>query len=307
MLTYVGRRSIAIVVLAFGISILVFLIIRLIPGDPAATLLGTNAGDPQMIERLQRQLGLDQPIYVQYMQWITNVVRGNFGYSFGYQRTVTSLIAANLPATLQLTLAALTVSVIFGTILGAIAALKRNRAADTICMSVALAFMSIPSFWLGLLLILLFAVTLPWFQVVGGTSLHGLVLPAATLALGTIGFNARFVRSSLIQAQSQKHVLTARAKGLTRARVFLKHVARNALLPIVTVVGLQVGHLLSGTVVVETVFSRPGLGRLMVQAILAKDYFTVQAVVLIIAVTYAVVNFLVDLLYPVLDPRIAHR
>jgi ABC-type dipeptide/oligopeptide/nickel transport system permease component len=174
-------------------------------------------------------------------------------------------------------------------------------------MSVALAFMSIPSFWLGLLLILLFAVTLPWFQVVGGTSLHGLVLPAATLALGTIGFNARFVRSSLIQAQSQKHVLTARAKGLTRARVFLKHGARNALLPIVTVVGLQVGHLLSGTVVVETVFSRPGLGRLMVQAILAKDYFTVQAVVLIIAVTYAVVNFLVDLLYPVLDPRIAHR
>jgi len=307
MLTYVGRRSIAIVVLAFGISILVFLIIRLIPGDPAATLLGTNAGDPEMIERLRRQLGLDQPIYVQYMQWITNVVRGNFGYSFGYQRTVTSLVAANLPATVQLTLAALTVSVIFGTILGAIAALKRNRAADTVCMSVALAFMSIPSFWLGLLLILLFAVTLPWFQVVGGTSLHGLVLPAATLALGTIGFNARFVRSSLIQAQSQKHVLTARAKGLTRARVFLKHVARNALLPIVTVVGLQVGHLLSGTVVVETVFSRPGLGRLMVQAILAKDYFTVQAVVLIIAVTYAVVNFLVDLLYPVLDPRIAHR
>lgn len=307
MLTYVGRRSIAIVVLAFGISILVFLIIRLIPGDPAATLLGTNAGDPEMLERLRRQLGLDQPIYVQYMQWITNVVRGNFGYSFGYQRTVTSLIAANFPATIQLTLAALTVSVIFGTILGAIAALKRNRAADTVCMSVALAFMSIPSFWLGLLLILLFAVTLPWFQVVGGTSLHGLVLPAATLALGTIGFNARFVRSSLIQAQSQKHVLTARAKGLTRVRVFLKHVARNALLPIVTVVGLQVGHLLSGTVVVETVFSRPGLGRLMVQAILAKDYFTVQAVVLIIAVTYAVVNFLVDLLYPVLDPRIAHR
>ncbi|XWN34289.1 MAG: ABC transporter permease [Devosia sp.] len=307
MLTYVARRSIAIVVLAFGISLLVFLIIRLIPGDPAATLLGTNAGDPEMLDRLRRQLGLDQPIYVQYMKWITNVFQGDFGYSFGYQRTVTSLVAANFPATVQLTFAALTISVVFGTILGTIAALKRNRAADTACMSLALAFMSIPSFWLGLLLILLFAVTLPWFQVVGGISLHGLVLPAATLALGTIGFNARFVRSSLIQAQSQKHVLAARAKGLTRARVFVKHVARNALLPIVTVVGLQVGHLLSGTVVVETVFSRPGLGRLLVQAILAKDYFTVQAVVLIIAVTYAVVNFLVDLLYPVLDPRIAHR
>jgi ABC-type dipeptide/oligopeptide/nickel transport system permease component len=152
-----------------------------------------------------------------------------------------------------------------------------------------------------------FAVTLPWFDVVGGTSLKGLVLPAVTLALGTIGFNARFVRSSIIAAQVQKHVITARAKGITRVQVFLRHVMRNALLPILTIVGLQVGQLLSGTVVVETVFSRPGIGRLLVQAILAKDYLTVQAVVLIIAVLYALTNFIVDLLYPVFDPRVANR
>lgn len=307
MAAYVLRRLLAIVALAFGISVLVFLIIRLIPGDPAVALLGTQAGDRAMIERLHEQLGLDQPIYVQYATWIGNVFQGDFGYSFGNQRSVASLIAASFPATLQLTFAALLVSVFFGLILGIVAALRRNRAADTISMGAALTFMSIPSFWLGLLLILGFAVKLHWFNVVGGTSLKGLVLPAATLALGTIGFNARFVRSSIIAAQVQNHVITARAKGITRVAVFLRHVLRNALLPILTVVGLQIGQLLSGTVIVETVFSRPGIGRLLVTAILGKDYLTVQAVVLIIAVIYAFTNFIVDLLYPVLDPRIARR
>lgn len=304
---YILHRLIAIVALAFGISIIAFLIIRLIPGDPVIALLGTNAGDAALIERLRQQLGLDQPMYVQYIIWIANVVRGDFGYSYGYQQTVSSLLAANFPATVQLTIAALALSLTFGTILGVIAALRRNRFADTATMGVALTFMSIPSFWLGLLLILVFAVTLPWFDVVGGTSLKGLVLPAVTLALGTIGFNARFVRSSIIAAQVQKHVITARAKGITRVQVFLRHVMRNALLPILTIIGLQVGQLLSGTVVVETVFSRPGIGRLLVQAILAKDYMTVQAVVLIIAILYALTNFIVDLLYPVFDPRVASR
>jgi ABC-type dipeptide/oligopeptide/nickel transport system permease component len=174
-------------------------------------------------------------------------------------------------------------------------------------MGVALALMSVPSFWLGMLLILLFAVTFPIFDVVSGQGFMGLVLPAVTLALGVIGFNARFVRSSLLSAQANAHVVTARAKGLTPTQVFLRHVLRNALLPVLTVVGLQVGNLLSGTVVVETVFSRPGLGRLLVDAIMGKDYLTVQAVVLIIASIYAIINFIVDLLYPLLDPRIARR
>lgn len=307
MSSYVLRRVIAIVALAFGISIIVFLIIRLIPGDPVAALLGTGAGDKEVAARLRRQLGLDLPMHVQYLQWISNLVRGDFGYSYGNQQSVMSLLAANFPATIQLTVAALALSLTFGMTLGIVAAVKRNRTADTLAMTVALACMSIPSFWLGLLLILLFAVTLPWFDVVGGTSLKGLVLPATTLALGSMGFNARFVRSSIIAARVQKHVVTARAKGITRVQVFTKHVLRNALLPILTIVGLQVGQLLSGTVIVETVFSRPGIGRLLVQAILAKDYLTVQAVVFIIAIIYALTNFIVDLLYPVFDPRVASR
>ncbi len=304
---YLVRRLIAIVALAFGISVIVFMIIRLVPGDPVIALLGTNAGNPEVIERLRQQLGLNLPIQVQYLRWIAGILRGDFGYSYGYQQSVSSLLAANFPATLQLTLASLILSVTFGMGLGTIAALRRNRAADTLTMGVALTFMSIPSFWLGLLLILAFAVTLPWFDVVGGTSLKGLVLPSVTLALGSIGFNARFFRSSIISARTQKHVITARAKGITRVQLFLRHVLRNALLPILTIVGLQVGQLLSGTVIVETVFSRPGIGRLLVQAILAKDYLTVQAVVLIIAVIYALTNFIVDLLYPVFDPRVARR
>ena len=304
---YVLRRVGAVVALAFGISVLVFLILRLIPGDPALALLGTNAGDSALVDRLHHQLGLDQPIQVQYLHWIWNVLHGDFGYSYGDQRPVSSLLAANFPATIQLTLGGLALSLVLGTVLGVTAALRRNGPVDTLAMGFALACMSIPSFWLGLLLILLFAVTIPIFDVVGGTSLKGLVLPAVTLALGSIGFNARFVRSSVVSALVQKQVITARAKGLTRGQVLRRHVLRNAMLPILTIVGLQVGQLISGVVIVETVFSRPGVGRLLVQAILAKDYLTVQAVVLIIAVVYSLTNLFVDLLYPVLDPRVANR
>jgi ABC-type dipeptide/oligopeptide/nickel transport system permease component len=307
MSSYVARRLAAISALAFGITLLVFLIIRLIPGDPAVVLLGTNAGDPALIARLHQQLGLDRSIPVQYVVWLGNVLHGDFGYSYGQQQSVASLIGENMPATIELTFASLAVSLLLGATAGVVAAARRGQAVDTAAMGVALAFMSIPSFWLGLLLILLFAVQLPWFDVVGGDSLKGLVLPAATLALGTAGFNARFVRSSVVQAQAQRYVLTARAKGLWRGQVFRRHVLRNSLLPLVTVAGLQVGQLLSGTVVVETVFSRPGIGRLLVQAILAKDYLTVQAVVLIIAIIYALCNFVVDVLYPLLDPRVGER
>ncbi len=299
---YVLRRLAAIVALVFGITVLVFLLIHLIPGDPAMVLLGTSAGDPAVVARLHAQLGLDRGLPVQYLIWLGGVLRGNLGYSYGQQQSVASLVAQNLPATVQLTLAALALSLLLGSAVGVLAAVRRGRAADTAVMGVALLLMSIPSFWLGLLLILAFAVQLPWFDVVGGPSLKGLVLPAVTLALGSAGFNARFVRSGVVGAQSARHVLTARAKGLPRGRLFRRHVLRNALLPVLTVAGLQVGQLLSGTVVVETVFSRPGLGRLLVQAVLAKDYLTVQAVVLIIAVMYALCNFAVDVLYPAARP-----
>lgn len=305
MAGYILKRLIAIVALTFGITVVSFLIIRLIPGDPVVAMLGTSAGDKEMIARLREQLGLTRPLYEQYFVWMGAVLRGDFGYSYANQQTVASLIASSFPATIQLTFAALSISLILGSAIGIVAALRRNRAADTAGMGLALICMSIPSFWLGLLLILAFAVTWPIFDVVGGTGLKGLVLPSVTLALGTMGFNARFIRSSVITALSQQHVVTARAKGLPEVQLFAWHVMRNALLPIVTIIGLQIGQLLSGSVIVETVFSRPGIGRLLIQAILAKDYMTVQALIMLIALIYAVANFIVDILYPILDPRIA--
>jgi len=294
---YILKRLLAIIALTFGITVVAFLIIRLIPGDPVIAMLGTGAGDKEMIARLREQLGLTRPLPEQYVVWIGNVLRGDFGYSYANQQPVSSLIASSFPATAQLTLAALVISLVLGSAIGIVAALRRNRAADTAGMGLALICMSIPSFWLGLLLILLFAVIWPVFDVVGGTGFKGLVLPAVTLALGTMGFNARFIRSSVITALSQQHVVTARAKGVPEVRLFTWHV--------MTIVGLQIGQLLSGSVIVETVFSRPGIGRLLIQAILAKDYMTVQALIMMIALIYALSNFIVDILYPVLDPRIA--
>lgn len=307
MLSYLIRRLLAVVLLAIGISIAVFLIIRLIPGDPAAVLLGTNAGDPAAVARLHHQLGLDQPIPVQYVQWMGHVLTGDLGYSYQQQRPVTSLIATNFPYTFELTVVSLALSIVVGGIFGTVAALKKNTIVDTIVMGVAVSGFSIPSFWLGILLLLLFAVGLHWFAVFGGTTPRGMVLPAVALAVAGSGFLARFVRSSIIEARRRQYVTTARSKGLTGGQVLFRHVIRNAVLPVLTVVGLQFGNLLSGTVVVETVFSRPGIGRLLVQAIQSKDYLVVQGVVLLVAILYALINLVVDLMYPILDPRIAAR
>jgi ABC-type dipeptide/oligopeptide/nickel transport system permease component len=241
---------------------------------------------------------------VQFWRWVDGVLHGNLGYSYQNQQPVSALIGQNLPSTVELAAAGLLISLVGGIILGVVAAVRRNTAVDSVSMGVAMTLVALPSFWLGLILILLFAVVLPWFPVVGGSSLRGLVLPAFTLGLGVLGITGRFVRSSLLEQMHSSHVVAARAKGLNRRTVFVKHVARNAVLPVLTVVGLQIGALLSGTVLVEMVFSRPGIGRLLVESILSKDYATVQATVLIIAGFYAVTNLIVDLLYPLLDPRI---
>jgi ABC-type dipeptide/oligopeptide/nickel transport system permease component len=307
MTAYIIKRLFSVIVLAFAISVAVFLIIRLIPGDPVLAMLGTSAADPGIVARLHRELGLNLPITTQYFHWIGGVLHGNLGYSYGQQTPVASLIAANFMPTLELAAAGLFLTILFGLIIGVAAAIRRNSVFDTTTMAISMAFLSLPSFWLGLVLLVVFAVDLHWFAVVGGSGFKGLVLPAVTLALGGIGFTARFVRSSVIEAMRQQHVLTSRAKGLSRRVVLLKHVVRNSLLPILTIVGLQTGNLLSGAILIEVVFSRPGLGRLLVDSILAKDYPTVQAVVLIIALMYATVNLIVDLLYPVLDPRVAYR
>jgi ABC-type dipeptide/oligopeptide/nickel transport system permease component len=301
---YVGKRLLALVVLLIGISILVFLMLQLIPGSPVSALLGQSATNPAAVARLTRELGLNRPLPVQYWLWLKGVLHGDLGYSYQNQQPVAALIGQNLPSTLVLAGSGLLISLVGGILLGAFAAARRDSPADSVSMGIAMTLVALPSFWLGLILILVFAVALPWFPVVGGTSLRGLVLPALTLGLGVLGITARFVRSALLGVMDSPHVVAARAKGLTRRAVFVKHIARNAVLPVLTVVGLQVGSLLSGAVLVETVFSRVGIGRLLVQSILNKDYATVQATVLIIAGFYAVANLVVDLLYPVLDPRI---
>jgi ABC-type dipeptide/oligopeptide/nickel transport system permease component len=307
VLEVITKRLAAMIVLLFAISIMVFLIIRLIPGSPVAAILGTNASDPNLAKSLTHQLGLNDPLPVQYGHWIGSALGGNFGYSYAQQMPVSKILAQNLPWTLELTLAGLAFSLVFGSALGILAAVNRNTSWDTAAMFVSLACLSMPSFWLGFLLLALFGVALHWFPVFGTTSLRGLPLPAVTLGLAVMGITARFVRSSIIDTAGHLHVLTARAKGLPRSVVFRRHILRNSLLPILTVVGLQVGSLLSGAVIIENVFSRPGIGRVLVTAILGKDYLTVQAVVLIIAAMYAVTNLLVDLSYPLLDPRIARR
>jgi ABC-type dipeptide/oligopeptide/nickel transport system permease component len=304
---YITRRLIAVAVLAAAVSIFVFLILHLIPGDPAVVLLGTNAGSADLVNRLHREMGLDLPLPVQYLHWLGGLVRGNLGYSFAQSLPVAHLIAQNFPYTLQLTFSGLVLSLLFGGVLGVLAALKRHSFLDTGVMVLALVGLSLPSFWLGLLFISLFSVTLRWFAVFGGTSLAGLVLPSVALGISGGGVIARFVRSNMIEAMGQPYIATARSKGLSAGRILRRHVIRNAILPVVTVVGLQFGNLLSGTVVIETVFSRPGIGRLLVTSILAKDYLTVQAIVLFIALLYAFTNLLIDLLYPLIDPRIVYR
>jgi ABC-type dipeptide/oligopeptide/nickel transport system permease component len=307
MMRYTSRRLGALVFLAIGISIIDFAIIRLVPGDPARNILGTSDATPALIARLNSQLGLDRPVVTQYWIWAGDVLRGNFGYSYSQKQSVSSLLAQNIPPTLELILAGLALTVIFGLLIGVAAALQRGRATDTVLMAASVTFLSIPSFWLGLLLIELLAVRIHLFPVVGGTGLDGLALPAITLALGGVGLTARFVRSSVIEAAQLPHVVIARAKGVPQYLVLMRHVIRNSLLPVINIVALQFGSLLSGVVIIEEVFSRNGLGRLLVDSILAKDYPTVQAVVLLIAITYCVVTLVVDLAYRIIDPRTAAR
>jgi ABC-type dipeptide/oligopeptide/nickel transport system permease component len=307
MMRYTSRRLGALVFLAIGISIIDFAIIRLVPGDPARNILGTSDATPALIARLNSQLGLDRPVVTQYWIWAGDVLRGNFGYSYSQKQSVSSLLAQNIPPTLELILAGLALTVIFGLLIGVVAALQRGRATDTVLMAASVTFLSIPSFWLGLLLIELLAVRIHAFPVVGGTGLDGLALPAITLGLGGVGLTARFVRSSVIEAAQLPHVVIARAKGVPQYLVLMRHVIRNSLLPVINIVALQFGSLLSGVVIIEEVFSRNGLGRLLVDSILAKDYPTVQAVVLLIAITYCVVTLVVDLAYRIIDPRTAAR
>ena len=307
MLRYVRTRLLAALPVLLGVSILVFSMLHLLPGDPAQIILGEAVTSAQDLARLRRELGFDDPLHVQYARFLGRALSGDLGRSLQSRRPVLDEILAQLPSTVQLTLAGLALAVVVGVVLGVAAATHRGSWADTLCMLLALGGLSLPAFWLGLMLIFFFALQLGWLPATGQGGLARLVLPALTLGYGAAGVIARLVRSSMLEVLRIEYVTTARSKGLAERRVVYRHALRNALIPVITIVGLQFGALLGGTVVIETVFARQGIGRLLVGAILYKDFPLVQGIVLFTASAYVLVNLLVDLGYALTDPRIRYE
>ncbi len=304
MLTWILRRILAVVPVLFGVTLAVFSMLFLVPGDPVKMMLAEFVTNPDQVAQMRAQLHLDEPILKQYGRFVTGAVRGDLGTSIRSRRAVTTEIGENLASTAQLALAAMLVAVGIGIPLGLLAALSRNSWLDVASMGTALLGVSMPSFWLGLLLIFVFSLHLAWFPATGGGDLHHLILPSVTLGMIAAAIIARLTRSSMLEVLGQDYVRTARAKGLGGFSVVVRHALKNALIPIITIFGLQFGNLLAGAVIVETVFSRPGLGRLIVGGILNKDFPLVQGVVLFVATIYVLINLLVDVAYAYADPRI---
>jgi peptide/nickel transport system permease protein len=307
MVRYIQQRLLLMIPTILLTSLVVFLMLHLIPGDAASIYLGENQATPERLEQIRHSLGLDRPLYVQYGDFLWKAVRGDLGRSIQTNRPVVQEITDRLPNTITLAVSAMGLAVLFGITLGVIAGLRQNTWLDTLLRLLALAGVSIPVFWLGLLFILLFAVHLGWLPATGEGGLRGLILPAVALAALSTATLARLVRSSIIEVLNQDFLRTSRAKGLRHGAVVLRHALPNALIPVVTVIGLQFGNLLSGAVITESVFARAGLGKLVVDSIQNKDFPTVQGVILVLATIYVVVNLVVDLSYAVIDPRIRLR
>lgn len=305
MRAYLGRRLLTSLLVLVGASALTFAMLHLVPGDPVTAILGRQAATADRIADLRTQLGLDRPLLVQYASYVGGALQGDFGRSIRSDRPVAAMIAEAAPSTLQLASAALLFAVVVGMGMGLLAALYRQRWPDLLVMTAAVGGVSIPSFWLGMLLILVFSVGLGWLPSVASRGdWRGLILPAITLGVAEAAVIARVVRSSTVEALDQPYMRTAVAKGLRPLHRLLRHALPNALIPVVTVIGLQAGFLLAGSVVVETVFARPGLGRLAISAISNRDFPVVQGVVLVTAAAYVLMNTFTDLLYAVLDPRV---
>jgi peptide/nickel transport system permease protein len=300
------RRLLLMIPVVWIVLTLVFGLIHLVPGDPVAQMLGEGASVTE-VERLRRELGLDRPVAAQYLAYLARVARLDLGVSLRNQEPVLASIAARYPATIALALGSLGFSLLVSVPLGVAAALRKGQGVDHAISIFTLLGVSLPNFVLGPLFILFFAIWLGWFPVSGSGSLAHLVLPAVTLGSAIAAISTRMVRSSILEEIHQDYVRTARAKGLSESRVVLKHAFRNGLIPILTIVGLQFGTLLGGAIVTEMIFSWPGLGRLMVDAIYARDYPLVQGAVLAVALTYILVNLATDVLYVVADPRIRYE
>ena len=302
MRRFIARRLIQAVAIIFGVSLVTFGLLHA-TGDPVALLLPLDATQADR-DRLRTQLGLDDPLVVQYWRFASGAVRGDFGRSIRQSEPALGLVLERLPATLELTLSAMAIALVVAIPAGIVAAARRGTIVDQAAMLVALIGQSMPNFWLGIMLLLLFSVQLQWLPPFGRGGWENLLLPAVTLAMYSMARTARLVRSGLIDVLGQDYIRTARAKGLKEALVLRRHALRNGLLPVVTVLGLDLAHLLGGAVITETIFAWPGIGRLAVTAIGARDYPVVQAVVFLVAVAYTVMNFFVDVLYAYLNPRV---
>jgi len=308
MITYLLKRALFTLPVLFGITVVVFFVVALIPGDAVAAMMTQVKLEPAQMANLRRQLGLDDPLHVQLGRYLADLARGDLGNSvFGY-RPVATLIAANIGATLQLTVAAMAVAMAFGIPLGILAAVRHNTVWDLSGMVVALVGISIPGFWLGLLLIQVFSVNLGWLPITGGGSpWRALILPAFALGVAEAAILARLTRASVIETLQEDYIRTARAKGMSGTRVVWRHALRSAFIPILTMLGMQFGSLLGGAVVIENVFARQGLGTLVTRAVINRDAPVVQGVVLTAASLYVLVNLAVDALYAFIDPRIRYE
>lgn len=312
---YIRRRVLTTIPVLLGVSLVVFLMLHLLPGDPVLMMLTEHRGGSaptvsgsitdEMYDNMRHQLGLDRPLPVQFASFLAGIARGDLGTSFRGGESVGELIQRNLPYTIQLAASSLGVAMILGFLLGIIAGVKRGTWIDSLTMTIAAAGVSMPSFWLGIMLLLIFAVHLNLVPAVAQSAdVRSLILPSIALGFGASAIIARLVRSTLVEALHQDYVRTARAKGIHERGVVIRHALKNAMIPVITVVGLQFGNLLGGTVVIETVFGRPGIGHITVNSILERDFPVVQGVVLVSAITYVFANFLVDLAYTWVDPRI---
>jgi peptide/nickel transport system permease protein len=310
MRNFLIRRVMNLVVVLFILSIVVFLYIHMIPGDPAAIMLGSEA-NLESVQKLREEMGLNDPLYRQYLEWLVEVIQGNIGFSIHSQMPVTELIFDRLPVTLTLSIFAFCISIIVGIPLGLLSALRSNTLCDYVVMILALIGLSVPEFWAGLLLVMLFSVKLGWLPFAGFSvamnileNFQYFILPSVALGLIQSAIVSRMTRSSFLDVLDQDYIRTARAKGLKESLVIFKHAMKISMLPIITILGINFGVLLGGTVVIEIVCNLPGLGSLTVSSIMNRDYPVIQGILLYIAFIYLLVNFVVDIIYGWLDPRI---
>ncbi|MDJ4463474.1 glutathione ABC transporter permease GsiC [Salmonella enterica] len=306
MLNYVLKRLLGLIPTLLIVAVLVFLFVHLLPGDPARLIAGPEA-DAQVIALVRQQLGLDQPLHVQFWHYITHVLQGNFGTSMVSRRPVSEEIASRFLPTLWLTITSMIWAVLFGMAIGIAAAVWRNRWPDRVGMTLAVTGISFPAFALGMLLMQIFSVDLGWLPTVGADSWQHYILPSLTLGAAVASVMARFTRSSFVDVLSEDYMRTARAKGVSETWVVLKHGLRNAMIPVVTMMGLQFGFLLGGSIVVEKVFNWPGLGRLLVDSVDMRDYPVIQAEVLLFSLEFILINLVVDVLYAAINPAIRYK